>query len=126
MASTSKKAKAAHPQGIVHIKSTFGNTIITVTTRSGDVLLQKSAGTSGFKGSRRGTPYAAQLTAEAAAGEAIDKFKMKRVVIHVSGPGPGRDNALRAIHTKGLEVEGLVDTTSIPHNGCRPKKKRRV
>jgi small subunit ribosomal protein S11 len=118
--------KVSHPQGIIYIKTTFGNTLVTVTTRSGDKLLQKSGGTSGFKGARRATPYAAQLTAEAAATEAVDRFNMKRVILNICGAGPGRESAIRAINTKGLEIEKLIDTTPNPHNGCKAKKKRRI
>ena len=120
------KGKVRHSSGNVYILATFGNTIITISTRSGDVLLQKSAGAMGFKGSRKGTPFAAQQAAEVAAREAIDRFGMKRVNVYLSGPGAGREQALRSLHNKGLTVELIEDTTSIPHNGCRPRKKRRV
>jgi small subunit ribosomal protein S11 len=121
-----KKAKRKISEGIAHVCASFNNTMISITTPSGDVLCQGSAGRSGFKGSRKGTPFAAQLAAETVAKKAIDEFALRRVVINVSGPGAGRDSAVRALRNAGLEIIRLVDTTSIPHNGCRPRKKRRV
>lgn len=125
MASKSK-AKRKISEGVAHIKATFNNTLISISTPSGDVLCQSSAGASGFKGSRKGTPFAAQLAAESVAKKAIDDYALRRVVIQVSGPGAGRDSAIRALRNAGLEVIRLVDRTRLPHNGCRPKKKRRV
>ena len=121
-----KKAKRKISEGVVHILATFNNTMVSITTPSGDVLCQGSAGRSGFKGSRKGTPFAAQLAAEFVAKKAIEEFALRRVVINVSGPGAGRDSAVRALRNSGLEVIRLVDTTGLPHNGCRPRKKRRV
>ena len=120
------KTKRKISEGVAHIKATFNNTIISITTPSGDVLCQSSAGASGFKGSRKGTPFAAQLAAEATAKKASDEYGVRRVVINVSGPGAGRDSAIRAIRNSGIDVIRLVDRTRLPHNGCRPKKKRRV
>jgi small subunit ribosomal protein S11 len=125
-ASSKKKSKRKISEGIAHILASFNNTMVSITTPSGDVLCQGSAGRSGFKGSRKGTPFAAQLAAEAVAKKAIEEFALRRVVIHVSGPGAGRDSAVRALRNSGLEVIRLVDTTGLPHNGCRPRKKRRV
>src|SRR3990167_762154 len=126
-ASTSKKkVKRKISEGVAHIQATFNNTMISITTPSGDVLCQGSAGRSGFKGSCKGTPFAAQLAAETDAKKAIEEFSLRRVVINVSGPGAGRDSAVRALRNSGLEIIRLVDTTCLPHNGCRPRKKRRV
>ena len=121
-----KKSKRKISEGIAHICASFNNTMISITTPSGDVLCQGSAGRSGFKGSRKGTPFAAQSAAEMVAKKAIDEFSLRRVVINVSGPGAGRDSAVRALRNAGLEIIRLVDTTTLPHNGCRPRKKRRV
>ena len=120
------KTKRKISEGIAHIQATFNNTIISITTPSGDVLCQSSAGASGFKGSRKGTPFAAQLAAEATAKKAADEYGLRRVVVNVSGPGAGRDSAIRAIRNSGIDVIRLVDKTRLPHNGCRPRKKRRV
>lgn len=121
-----KKVKRKISEGVAHIQASFNNTMISITTPSGDVLCQGSAGRSGFKGSRKGTPFAAQLAAEAVAKRAIEEFALRRVVINVSGPGAGRDSAVRALRNSGIEIIRLVDTTRLPHNGCRPRKKRRV
>ena len=112
--------------GIVHIHATFNNTIITVTDRQGNALLQKSARSEGFSGSRKGTPFAAQVAAERVATIVKDEFKMERVDVWVKGPGPGRESAIRAFNAAGLKIGNIVDCTPIPHNGCRPPKKRRV
>ena len=112
-------------EGVAHIKATFNNTLITITTLSGDCLCSCSAGECGFKGARKGTPFAAQQAAETAANKARDMFQMKRVAIEVKGPGPGRDSAMRGISSV-LAITKLVDATTITHNGCRSKKKRRV
>jgi len=125
-ASVKKKVKRKISEGVAHIQATFNNTMVSISTPSGDVLCQGSAGRSGFKGSRKGTPFAAQLAAETVAKKAIDEFALRRVVINVSGPGAGRDSAVRALRNSGLEIIRLVDTTCLPHNGCRPRKKRRV
>lgn len=121
-----KKTKRKISEGVAHIQATFNNTMVSITSPSGDTLCQGSAGRSGFKGSRKGTPFAAQLAAETVAKKAIEEFSLRRVVINVSGPGAGRDSAVRALRNSGLEIIRLVDTTSLPHNGCRPRKKRRV
>jgi len=111
--------------GIAHIMSTFNNTIVTITDREGNVLCWSSAGRAGFKGSRKGTPFAAQVAAENAARQALE-FGMKRVNVYVQGPGSGRETAIRAIHAVGIDVVSIRDVTPLPHNGCRPPKKRRV
>ncbi len=113
-------------EGIAHINATFNNTLITISSKAGDVLCQNSAGANGFKGSRKGTPYAAQLAADAAAKKAIDDYGLREVEINVSGPGAGRDSAIRAFKSAGLTITRLTDCTPLPHNGCRPRKKRRV
>lgn len=125
-AAVKKKMKRKISEGVAHIQATFNNTMVSISTPSGDVLCQGSSGRSGFKGSRKGTPFAAQLAAETVAKKAIDEFALRRVVINVSGPGAGRDSAVRALRNSGLEIIRLVDTTCLPHNGCRPRKKRRV
>lgn len=121
-----RKAKRNISEGVAHIQASFNNTIISITTPSGDVLCQGSAGRAGFKGSRKCTPFAAQLAAETVAKKAIDEFSLRRVSVNVSGPGAGRDSAVRALRNSGLEVIRLEDNTPLPHNGCRQKKKRRV
>jgi len=121
-----KKVKRKISEGVAHIQASFNNTMVSISSPSGDVLCQGSAGRSGFKGSRKGTPFAAQLAAEMVAKKAIEEFSLRRVVINVSGPGAGRDSAVRALRNSGLEIIRLVDTTPLPHNGCRPRKKRRV
>lgn len=123
---TKSKAKRKISEGVAHIQATFNNTVISITTPSGDLLCQSSAGRSGFKGSRKGTPFAAQLAAETVAKKAFDEYSLRRVVVEVSGPGAGRDSAIRALRSAGLDVIRLVDKTRLPHNGCRPRKKRRV
>ena len=125
-AGAKKKAKRKISEGVAHIQASFNNTMISITTPSGDILCQGSAGRSGFKGSRKGTPFAAQLAAETVAKKAVEEFGLRRVVINVSGPGAGRDSAVRALRNAGIEIMRLVDKTPLPHNGCRPRKKRRV
>jgi small subunit ribosomal protein S11 len=112
-------------QGIAHIKSTFNNTVVAIADVKGDVISWASAGTVGFKGSRKGTPFAAQLAAESAARKAMD-HGLKRVDVYVKGPGSGRETAIRSLQAVGLEVSTIKDVTPIPHNGCRPPKRRRV
>jgi len=112
-------------QGIAHIQSTFNNTIVTITDVDGNTIAWASAGTVNFSGSRKQTPFAAQLTAESCARKAMDQG-MKRVEVRVKGPGPGRESAIRALTAAGLEVSVIKDVTPIPHNGCRPPKRRRV
>jgi small subunit ribosomal protein S11 len=119
-----REKKIVH-EGIAHIKSTFNNTIVSITDLSGNVVAWASAGTQGFKGSRKSTPFAAQMAAEAAAKKAMD-HGMKKVQVLVKGPGSGREAAIRSLQAQGLEVEFIRDVTPIPHNGCRPPKRRRV
>ena len=125
MASKSK-GKRQLAEGVGHISAGFGNTLVTITDLGGNTLCQSSAGAAGFKGSRKGTPYAAQLAGEAVARKAKEEYGLKRISIEVSGPGAGRDSAIRAFHAAGIEVVRLKDKTRLPHNGCRPRKKRRV
>ena|SRR3990167_5806356 len=113
-------------EGIAHVQATFNNTKISISDPQGNVLCFRSAGASGFKGSRKGTPYAAQLPAEELGKIVIENFGMKRVAIQVRGPGAGRDSAIRGLRSAGLEITSLEDRTRLPHNGCRPRKKRRV
>jgi len=113
------------PSGVVHIQATFNNTIVTITDPNGNTVSWSSAGVRGFKGSRKSTPFAAQLVAEDAARKAMD-HGMKAVGVFVKGPGAGRESALRAIANSGLKITHIRDVTPIPHNGCRPPKRRRV
>ncbi len=122
---TKKKIKRTVSSGIVHIQSTFNNTIVTITDNDGNVIIWSSAGIKGFKGSKKGTPFAAQLAAEDAARKAMD-LGMKSIIIYVKGPGAGRESAIRAIQGTGIKILAIKDVTPIPHNGCRPPKKRRV
>ncbi len=120
-----KKEKKNITEGVVHIQSTFNNTIITITDLGGNVVAWSSAGTQGFKGSRKSTPFAAQVAAE----DAVKKAKehgMRRVQVYVKGPGSGRESALRSLQVAGLNISLIRDVTPIPHNGCRPPKRRRV
>lgn len=120
-----KKVKKHVPVGIVHIQSSFNNTIVTVTDLAGNTVAWSSGGTKGFKGSRKGTPFAAQLAAEDAIRKAME-HGIKQVSVVVKGPGSGRDSALRILQKTGVRVTSIRDVTPIPHNGCRPPKKRRV
>jgi small subunit ribosomal protein S11 len=120
-----KKEKRNVTYGTAHIQATFNNTIITVTDPNGDVITWSSAGNLGFKGSRKATPYAAQIAATAVAKKAMD-LGMKQIDIFVKGPGAGRESAIRALQAAGLEINLIKDVTPVPHNGCRPPKKRRV
>ena len=113
------------PRGQAHVQSSFNNTIVTLTDPVGNVLSWGSAGASGFKGSRKSTPYAAQITAEGAARRAME-HGLREVQVHVKGPGSGREAAIRSLQTAGLVVLAITDVTPIPHNGCRPPKRRRV
>ncbi len=124
-AKTKKKVKKNIGTGIAHVQSTFNNTIVSVTDLAGNVVAWSSAGSRGFKGSRKSTPFAAQLAAEEAARRA-QEHGMSTVAIFVSGPGAGRESALRAFQTAGMRVTLIRDVTPIPHNGCRPPKRRRV
>ena len=122
---TKKKEKKNISTGIVHIQSTFNNTIVTITDPVGNVVAWSSAGVQGFKGSRKSTPFAAQLAAEDAAKKAME-HGMKNVEVYVKGPGAGRESALRSLQAAGFNVILIKDVTPIPHNGCRPPKRRRV
>ena len=122
---TSKKKKLKNiPNGIAYIHSTFNNTVVTITDSEGKVVIWKSGGTSGFKGTKKGTPFAAQIAAEQAAQIAIE-HGMKQIEIKIKGPGSGREASIRSIQATGLEVTRIVDITPVPHNGARPPKKRR-
>jgi small subunit ribosomal protein S11 len=120
-----KREKKNVPEGIAHIQSTFNNTIVTITDLSGNVISWASSGMSGFKGSRKGTPFAAQMAAESAVKKAKEQG-LRSVRVYVKGPGSGRESALRALQAAGLTVSLIRDVTPIPHNGCRPPKRRRV
>jgi small subunit ribosomal protein S11 len=120
-----KKAKKAPPQGKAFINATFNNTVVSITDLDGNVISWGSAGTSGFKGTRKGTAYAAQIAADNAAKKALS-LGMRQVEVYIKGPGPGRETAIRAIQATGLNVSLIRDITPIPHNGCRPPKPRRV
>ncbi|MBM4458552.1 MAG: 30S ribosomal protein S11 [Chloroflexi bacterium] len=120
-----RREKRMVPQGQVHIQSTFNNTIVTVTDLQGNTLTWTSTGSSGFKGSRKSTPYAAQIAAAQAARAAMD-VGMREADVFLKGPGPGREAAIRSLQGAGLRVRSITDVTPIPHNGCRPPKKRRV
>ncbi|MCA1764895.1 MAG: 30S ribosomal protein S11 [Desulfobulbaceae bacterium] len=122
---TRKKVKKNIPEGVVSIRSTFNNTIITFADREGNVISWCSAGCLGFKGSRKSTPFAAQNATEAAAQKAAE-HGMRKVEVRATGPGPGRDAAIRALQTAGMDVYQISDVTPIPHNGCKPPKRRRV
>jgi small subunit ribosomal protein S11 len=120
-----KKVRRNVPEGVAHVHATFNNTIVTITDQQGTVIAWSSAGSVGFKGSRKGTPYAAQMAAEACARK-CSEVGMRAVVVHVKGPGGGRESAVRALQAAGLGVISIKDVTPIPHNGCRPPKRRRV
>ncbi|HUT10659.1 MAG TPA: 30S ribosomal protein S11 [Thermoguttaceae bacterium] len=120
-----KKPRRNVAAGVVHIKATFNNTMITITDTKGDTLCWSSSGTSGFKGSRKSTPFAGQLAAQQVAEKAV-KFGMKEVDVKVKGPGSGRESAITALQAGGLKIKSIEDVTPLPHNGCRPKKRRRV
>ncbi|GAB1420964.1 30S ribosomal protein S11 [Anaerolineales bacterium] len=122
---TAKKSYKNIPYGQAHIFATFNNTIVSLTDQSGNVITWASAGTSGFKGSRKSTPYAARLAAQTAS-ENAQQHGLKEVDVYVKGPGPGREAAIRAIQTSGVKVRSITDVTPVPHNGVRPPKKRRV
>ena len=120
-----KKTKRNVIEGVAHIHATFNNTIITITDRSGNTLSWATAGGSGFRGSRKSTPFAAQIAAEKA-GTKAKEFGLKDIFVKIKGPGPGRESALRALNAIGLNVVSIEDVTPLPHNGCRPPKQRRV
>ena len=120
-----KKVKRTISTGAAHIQTTFNNTIITITDSTGNVISWSSAGSIGFKGSRKGTPFAAQMASESAAKKAME-MGLKQVEVYVKGPGAGRETAIRALQIAGLEITLIKDVTPVPHNGCRPPKRRRV
>ena len=122
---TKKKTVKVEAEGQAHIKATFNNIIISITNKNGQVISWSSAGKMGFRGSKKNTPYAAQLAAEDCAKVALESG-LKRVKVYVKGPGAGRESAIRTIHNTGILVTEIIDVTPIPHNGCRPPKKRRV
>lgn len=120
-----KKVKKADAMGVAHIKATFNNTVVSISDKSGNVISWSSAGRSGFKGSKKSTPFAAQLAAQTSAKEAIEAG-VRRIEVWVKGPGSGREAAIRSLQAAGLEITAIKDVTPIPHNGCRPPKRRRV
>ena len=120
-----RKTRRSVTVGIVHIRASFNNTTVTITDTKGDTLCWATSGTSGFKGSRKSTPFAGQLAAQQAAEKAI-KFGMKEVDVRVNGPGSGRESAITSLQAAGLTIKSIEDVTPLPHNGCRPKKRRRV
>mgnify|MGYP003572324553 FL=1 len=122
---TKKKVKLVVSDGVAHIHATFNNTIVTITDRQSNALSWATTGGSGFRGSRKSTPFAAQVAAERA-GQAAQEMGMKNLEVMVKGPGPGRDSAVRALNAIGFKISRIDDVTPIPHNGCRPPKKRRV
>ncbi len=120
-----KKVKKTVVDGIAHVHASFNNTIITITDRQGNVLTWATAGGSGFRGSRKSTPFAAQIAAQKA-GEDAQEYGMKTMEVFIKGPGPGRESAVRALNAVGFKITNITDVTPIPHNGCRPPKRRRV
>jgi len=122
---TKRKVKKVVVDGIAHVHASFNNTIITLSDRQGNVLSWATSGGAGFRGSRKSTPFAAQVAAEAAGRTALD-FGLKNLEVRVKGPGPGRESSVRALNALGYKITNIIDVTPIPHNGCRPPKKRRV
>ncbi|MEJ2384500.1 MAG: 30S ribosomal protein S11 [Xanthomonadales bacterium] len=120
-----KRVKKTVVEGIAHVHASFNNTIITITDRQGNALSWATAGGAGFRGSRKSTPFAAQVAAETAGRAALD-YGLKNLDVRVKGPGPGRESSVRALHALGYKITNITDVTPIPHNGCRPPKKRRV
>ena len=120
-----KKTKRVVTDGVVHVQASFNNTIVTITDRQGNALSWATAGGAGFRGSRKSTPFAAQVAAEKAGRVALD-YGVKSLEVRIKGPGPGRESAVRALNALGYKVTNIIDVTPIPHNGCRPPKKRRV
>jgi|TARA_B100000795_G_scaffold115072_1_gene85453 small subunit ribosomal protein S11 len=120
-----KKVKKSVAEGIAHVHASFNNTIITITDRQGNALSWATSGGAGFKGSRKSTPFAAQVAAEAA-GKAAQEFGVKNIEVRIKGPGPGRESSVRALNSIGLKITSIQDVTPVPHNGCRPPKKRRI
>ena len=125
MAAKRKKIKRNVPKAIAHVKASFNNTIVSITDPNGDAICWASAGSIGFKGSRKSTPFAAQRAAERCADAAI-KMGVKEIEVRVKGPGSGRESAIRSLQARGLKVRSIEDVTPLPHNGCRPRKRRRV
>ena len=121
-----KKARVPVSDGVAHLHASFNNTIITITDRQGNALAWATSGGSGFRGSRKSTPFAAQVAAERAGNAAIEGYSLKNIDVRVNGPGPGRESAVRALNSCGLKISNITDVTPIPHNGCRPPKRRRV
>ena len=122
----SRKGRRIVTDGVAHVHASFNNTIITITDRQGNALCWATAGGSGYRGSRKSTPFAAQVASERAANNAMEQYGMKSVDVFVKGPGPGRESAVRAMNAAGLKINSISDVTPIPHNGCRPPKRRRV
>ncbi len=122
---TKKKVKRTVSDGVAHVHATFNNTIITITDRQGNALGWATAGGSGFRGSRKSTPFAAQVAAERA-GNMVKDYGVKNLDVELKGPGPGRDSAVRSLNNAGFKITSITDVTPIPHNGCRPPKRRRV
>ena len=122
---TKKKIRRSVSDGVAHVHASFNNTVITITDRQGNALAWATAGASGFKGSRKSTPFAAQVAA-ARVGQTVAEMGMKTLELRVKGPGPGRESAVRALNNAGFKITSITDVTPIPHNGCRPPKKRRV
>jgi small subunit ribosomal protein S11 len=122
---TKKKAKRVVTDGIVHVQASFNNTVVTITDRQGNALSWATSGGAGFRGSRKSTPFAAQVAAEQA-GRVAQESGVKTVEVRIKGPGPGRESAVRSLNALGIKVTNIVDVTPIPHNGCRPPKRRRV
>ncbi|MGB4562589.1 MAG: 30S ribosomal protein S11 [Methylophilaceae bacterium] len=120
-----KKIKKNVAEGIAHVHASFNNTIITITDRQGNALSWATSGGAGFKGSRKSTPFAAQVAAETA-GKAAQEFGVKNIEVRIKGPGPGRESSVRALNSIGLKITAIQDVTPVPHNGCRPPKKRRI
>ncbi|MDQ5888888.1 MAG: 30S ribosomal protein S11 [Chitinivorax sp.] len=120
-----KKVKKSVSEGIVHVHASFNNTIVTITDRQGNALSWATSGGAGFKGSRKSTPFAAQVAAEAAGKVALE-FGVKNLEVRIKGPGPGRESAVRALNALGFKITSISDVTPVPHNGCRPPKKRRI
>ncbi|MCA8480675.1 30S ribosomal protein S11 [Burkholderia multivorans] len=120
-----KKVKKNVAEGVVHVHASFNNTIITITDRQGNALAWATSGGQGFKGSRKSTPFAAQVAAESA-GRAAMEYGVKNLEVRIKGPGPGRESAVRALHGLGIKITAISDVTPIPHNGCRPPKRRRI
>jgi len=124
-AKTKKKTKRVVTDAIVHVQASFNNTVVTITDRQGNALSWATAGGAGFRGSRKSTPFAAQVAAEKA-GRAAQEYGVKTLEVRIKGPGPGRESAVRSLNALGMKVTNIIDVTPIPHNGCRPPKKRRV